>query len=499
MERFKHTLLAIVCTLLASCATGRINSTKHPLDYVEVDAKSGCITVGPISICQDPGIVKASLPWRIFDPTNSQRQQEVRARLNEVMMWENNQLQALPPSHPLTIRWHSMLATAAQAHLNATANRSIDKNVQNLIDTLKEVRLSPAIKVDLQASEIRVNRVEADRWISAVGSEPKLDASCTRNGVSTSCKAMLANLLDDDDFVGTIGEFRKFIRTEEGRGLISMLVTSLHFLKQSTDWMNSGVQRVYTVKKIGDSPQIDILGNLYIPEELLARLSASQLNIVLTHEAAHVINLEVDKLSAIVLEAQKAINHKSESTENALFAKVLKAARMPNEMLIDLTAAEYFSLTPSQLRQHADLLGELEGLPSARRDGLLAMSELVSLSIPASDIAHALSYATNVACQRDGDHHQSVLEPPKFALTATSRPPFEQYRIATSAYSANFAARRLIDMAGNKASLDEQNVSKQIHNALLKSKNGCIRAGTNTSDGEFHVTAATIIEHKESK
>ena len=486
--------LLLACVLISSCAALTRDPSDDVFDLVKVDSAAGCVTIGPFQACEGIKTIHQSIPWQIFDPTNNQRQQDVHAKLIGAMLWDGERTKRLPSSEQLVRQWHSVLALAIKSHQRKMFSSRMDANTQNLIASFRGINIPPAAKIDLQNRSIQIDRLLAQRWVAEVGARPELDGLCKRDEVPVSCKRMLGELLEDDGFASYVAEARKIVASPEGSRLIGMLVSYLTFQKQSMAWMSSATQRVYVVDEGRASPQIDILGNLYIPKALLPRLTSDQLEIVLVHEAAHVVSLEVDKLTAVLLEVQKSMEGKVPSSADSVFDKLMREIRTPHEMHVDLVAVEYFSLPPEKIALYAALLEELETISSARTEGLLALGELTTMSIHARDISQSVEYAVNVSCALGAARTLESFKPSSILLNETSRSSFERYRAASSLYAGEFAARKLVKFVDNPAAFDEKNFAIRVRDELLKRPTGCVQINAKTSDGDFSFVVATAIE-----
>jgi len=446
---------------------------------VIVSGAATCMGLGFARICdaQSDNISKPF--YEAFDSTSMDRRRiakEIVARHATVSL---SNIEILPVASPTAQRWHAKLGVVAASSVFDSSNTPYLPQDEEALSWMQHQDLPVFANVSLSPFKVQIEDSAVRQWASRLHNDPYAAGECAFNGVPEDCATVLtpdhihtlANLIDSasqssDELPDLTGVFRRELAAQR-------------FQKFTNDSLSTLGRDVYVVHAEGFSPQVDFLGNLYVPDTFEKTWDKAEQELILDHEAAHVSALGLDCQTFFL---QQAFTYFASGKVD--FSPLYAIMRKPDEMFVDLLAARAFHMTPQQLRESASLLDSLENASPARADGLRELASLERKGI-AIDTLVSRRLQTNLTASRLPTGMDSS---PRDIDTRLVK-----YRDLTSEYQAYLAPGRVQALAGDMT-IDNLAVHDYVLRALDKADSA--QLSFTTSDGNMWTLSFATISLK---
>lgn len=124
------------------------------------------------------------------------------------------------------------------------------------------------------------------------------------------------------------------------------------------------------------SPQVDSIGNLYIPKNFLNRYTENERELILAHETAHVFLSWIIDRYLLLISNMLPIGSDSGVSSNDI-KNFINQGRLHDETIVDLIAIQMFNMNEEQIVNYANLIGKLEN-SSLRGEMLQELAHIIN-------------------------------------------------------------------------------------------------------------------------
>ncbi|SDR55139.1 hypothetical protein SAMN05443245_7605 [Paraburkholderia fungorum] len=479
--RLTRCAVFVISLALTGCASDP-TTRSGGIGEVMVSGAATCMGLGFARICdtQNDNISKPF--YEAFDSTSMDRRRvakEIVARHASVSL---SNIEILPVASPTTQRWHAKLAVVAASSVFDSSKTPYLPQDEETRSWMRHQDLPVFANVSLSPFKLQVNDSAVRQWAFRLHNDPYAADKCTFNGVPEDCATVLT-----PDHIHTLVTLidKASQSSDEGQDLTGFFRRELaaqRFQKFTNNSLSTIGRDVYVVHAEGFSPQVDFLGNLYIPDTFERNWDQAEQELILDHEAAHVSAFGVDCQTFFLQQAFTYYFSSGKVDLSPLYAIM----RKPDEMFVDLLAARAFHMTPQQLRESASLLDGLENASPARADGLRELASLEAKGIAINTLV-GRRLQTNVTASQLPTGTDSS---PRDIDTRLAR-----YRDLTAEYQAYLAPGRVQALAGDMT-IDNLAVHDYVIRALHRADSA--QLSFNTSDGITWALTFTTISLKYS-
>jgi hypothetical protein len=370
-----------------------------------------------------------------------------------------------------SLKWNEKLKTIANYPLIQTSNL-LNIPVEDLdkLNKLLNADIPPAIEIDISTKKYSISKPALKEWAVFTKDYPELENSCMYNGTKIRCSEML----DSPEIYKYIEDMVSLFKESSFQEIANLFFIYVRFEHNIQESFKSEGRRVYIVKSSDFSPQVDFLGNLYIPKNFETLYTQREQDLVMNHEAAHVANFSIDYILALSNDFKKAIKLDSEMS----FNRLISISRQTDEMLVDLIAAAEFSMDSKELKLMANILNRLEPTIREREEGLILLGDLTNLSIKPSEL---LQNKLDLMLHKPNQFTERVN---KLKLrTSRARTLAMKYREALIKYTIYRLPSYIVGMTDDYSKVDLITTKAEVERELLL--NACTSLNFPDSEGNW--------------
>jgi len=338
---------------------------------------------------------ETSLVWRAFDATSESRQRSVFEKTIAHAGWRGASVDLLPKYSETTLRWNSKIQRAI-----ANIKKSVPGETLKSFFSGQEVLsfanadIGAAVRIHLTSAKVTADPRAARLWIRAAATSELGQAFCAAERVRSNeeCAEKIAAQVRVDRIEE---EVAYLIRNEKSlRSMANQIHHTVRFFDHAERQAVMNTHRVYVFNEAA-SPRVDALGNLYIGRDFIRSVSQDQIDLVLSHEAIHVVQQTSDQVSAMGLGLMQAAQIPSDP--DALLERFFIANRFPDESLIDLMAVDLFEMDSESIRRYSLLLKRLEPEAAERVEMLDALATIRGY-VPVSQVTSRMTDVLTRGC-----------------------------------------------------------------------------------------------------
>ena len=354
--------------------------SRHIFSY---SGANTCISTGLIRFCGKEKTDKNNNLLQVFDHNSDLNKNKAINIISNKENLKASDFKILSSNENLSKNWNEKLKIIADySYLSADSLMNMPEDMIEITNKLVDADIPPLLDIDLSEHKYSINEKVRINWIELFKSNPEFERYCTKNGEKIIC----SDFIQQADFIDFLEEIGKATTGIEVQADISIYLTYLHFEHELNESFSNEGRKVYSVESENFSPQVDFLGNLYLPKNFETLYSSSEQDLILSHEAAHVKNFSIDYLLAMTSTILKSSD--IYSFMDKYKSKFIKTLRQPDEMLVDLLAASIFSMSEYNLKELSNLMHKIEPSIEERSLGLQELGELRAEKIMPSSILH---------------------------------------------------------------------------------------------------------------
>lgn len=449
---------------------GRINDANTNFSFMKIFALflllmvQGCSSLSklgevcmdeyaPMTVCMNG--INARKSVNALLPGNQRRLNALQKQLLEKNNAESASIRKMSATDPRSKAWTEAIIRTNEAYKSIeTASKS--GTIQSMFNQRK---LLPAIylRMDNKSSEINVDSIE--QWKTFLGNHKEMEITCNFLD-PINCLELVENADKAVNYWNKGWSEGVYEKKEELKLVVEMKISfaeSQRILEKSRYQQKN----IFIVNELRFSPQIDVLGNLYLPSNFYEEFSQEDQNLILAHEAAHVVNNQNVDLPLLykeqlliyrraILKHQKNCgdsnvrNVYDESTINNGIIRMASRFRNSDEIGADLLAIYAHELDPKRILRLYDLLNVYESPVNSRKKVLEATANLVSSGRSVKGILLARQENSNRACD------DRRINEYKNSWSLNKSPEATSVRDALTEYSAFLLPNNIIQLSGEE-------------------------------------------------
>lgn len=370
----------IALVFLTSCVHNQTQNDIYSRSFSFNNDKT-CMLAGYMRVCDFDSTQSPLLFLQAFNHNSQARIDTALALISNNSQIRPTDISQLTTSTTISDKWNAKLKIIAnRPPIQSSTLLNIPETDLRILNKMLDADLPPIVDIDLSSKNYSINKTDLKKWIVFFKNDSELEHSCQTNGKKIPCSEMFQS----PDTLVSLEEMGEIVKEDSFQKAMKLVLTFIRFQHDMNESFKKEGRRVYIVKSTDFSPQVDFLGNLYIPENFETLYTLSEQDLIMSHEAAHVAGFFIDYILALSKDVGNSIE--GDLNFDNTFNRIIPLLRQPDEMLIDLIAASSFAMEARELELMANLISKFESSIEIRGIGLQLVSELCNESIKPSEL-----------------------------------------------------------------------------------------------------------------
>lgn len=455
-------ILIVASFVLASCST--IPASPNQIERLFNTSPIGTtFRFGPILAKINRQDRRGTLyRWAFEKSDDAERRRVLQQSIAETVSIANVEFKEISDRARIA-KWNLKLSAATKISIfnfAAIENSFIQESFDKLRDGTKLP--PPILSIDFTRATIELDAAAFNSWQTYLSNNPSEDGFCAYF-VGAPCSILLREATKDHNhqkFKESIEKSQEILRLPQFQESASIIADFLEFRDEWRRRILRAEARIYTAPA-EFSPQVDPVGNLYISNKDLADLTPKQFDLILAHEAAHIIALEYDQYVAALVTALINLQNPA-NTEKMPLKNMLRSLRNMDEMLVDSIAVAHFDFGIDDVKIYADLIQRLESESEPRTNGLLTLAQLRASGADLRAIPLRRMFARFRHCFG----LDFRLPNPPISKFGDTKLQEQQYRNSLNEYLTSYTIERSIEMLTQEYPIDATALRSTISKGL---------------------------------